>query len=58
MCVGGGAGGGSRIVNFTYFGVWGKGGFFFFFFFFFFVSDICRYLGKEGPRGERGHFQN
>ena len=23
-------GGGSRIVNFAYFGVWGKGGFFFF----------------------------
>ena len=33
-------------MNFTNFGVWGKGGFFFFFFFF--VSALCRYFGGRG----------
>ena len=53
LCGGGGGvgGGSSRIVNFAYFGVWGKG-----FLLFIFVSAICRYLGVGGD--ERGHFQN
>ena len=35
---------GGRIVNFTNFGVWGKGGFFF-------LSAICRYFGARGGGG-------
>ena len=55
VCVEGGGrgGGGSRIVNFTYFGVWGKGGFLFLFFVFLYRPFVGIW-GRGDGRGREG----